>query len=189
MSMDNSLLASLMDDENDQVAAAVESATLDSKEDATGLLLCAMREVCTPEEYNSLVMENATLWEVYGMLDNSQAVMESAVPSRKKVVAKYTRASYLSRATKYACMRLAKNNNDPNFPKYIKYRNLMKDYREKIYTKWESKATREAKRLLRGDATAAASVKDARGRQMEDKINQAIKKVDNDGRNHEAIKK
>lgn len=185
--MNNGILDELMNDETDSILDTAEESTLTS-EDRCEIICSALKEVSTPEEYNSL-MESANLWEIYGVLPSAETALESAVPSRKKVVSKFTKQSYLSGATKKASMKLAKNGKDPNYDKYIKYRDLMRVYREKVFDKWGSKASREAKKMLRGAGSAAASVKDVRGRQMEDKIKLAIDKVDKDGRNHEAIKK
>ena len=166
--MSNDLLDMLMEDD-DVMESSIDC--IDDKEGMAAVLLAGIQEQCTPEEFQDIVVENAHLTE-----------------ATKKVVAKYTKYSYLSAATKRAAFRLARAAGDPNYEKYIKYRNLMRQYREKVLDKWNSKATREAKRILRGASATAGSVKDARGKQMEDKIDKALKKTNSEGRNGTAIK-
>lgn len=179
--MSNDLLDMLMEDD-DVMESSIDC--IDDKEGMAAVLLAGIQEQCTPEEFQDIVVENAHLWEIYGLFDADSVATEAT----KKVVAKYTKYSYLSAATKRAAFRLARAAGDPNYEKYIKYRNLMRQYREKVLDKWNSKATREAKRILRGASATAGSVKDARGKQMEDKIDKALKKTNSEGRNGTAIK-
>lgn len=181
--MKNDLLDFLMED--DDISVGTESVSIDNADDMASVLLAGVLEQCTPEEYQEIVQENAHLWELYGLIPDADMV---ATEATKKVVAKYTKYSYLSAATKRAAFRLARAAGDPNYDKYIKYRNLMRQYREKVLDKWNSKASREAKRILRGAATTAGSVKDTRGKQMEEKIDKALKKTNAEGRNGQAIR-
>lgn len=180
--MKNDLLNLIVDDDD---TPTTESLCIDDKAGMASVLLAAIQEQCTPEEYNDIVVENAHTWEIYGLIPDADMI---ATEATKKVVAKYTKYSYLSAATKRAAFRLARAAGDPNYDKYIKYRNLMRQYREKVLDKWNSKASREAKRILRGAATTAGSVKSAAGRQMEDKIDKALKKTNAEGRNGKAIR-
>lgn len=181
--MKNDLLDFLIDD--DSTPATENVSLIDDKEGMASVLLAGIQEQCTPEEYEQIVQENANLWEIYGLIPDAQMV---ATEATKKVVAKYTKYSYLSAATKRAAFRLARAAGDPNYTKYVKYRDLMRQFREKVLDKWNSKATREAKRILRGAAATAGSVKDARGKQMEDKIDKALKQTNAEGRNGKAIR-
>ena len=169
--MSNDLLDMLMEDD-DVMESSIDC--IDDKEGMAAVLLAGIQEQCTPEEFQDIVVENAHLWEIYGLFDADSVATEAT----KKVVAKYTKYSYLSAATKRAAFRLARAAGDPNYEKY----------REKVLDKWNSKATREAKRILRGASATAGSVKDARGKQMEDKIDKALKKTNAEGRNGTAIK-
>ena len=180
--MSNDLLDMLMEDD-DVMESSIDC--IDDKEGMAAVLLAGIQEQCTPEEYEQIVQENANLWEIYGLIPDAQMV---ATEATKKVVAKYTKYSYLSAATKRAAFRLARAAGDPNYAKYVKYRDQMRLYREKVLDKWNSKATREAKRILRGAAATAGSVKDARGKQMEDKIDKALKQTNAEGRNGKAIR-
>ena len=176
----------------------VESARLTSPEDTTAVLLSALEGVCDPEEFHELAYESANLFATYGIYHDADEVraayesiapaIEASIPSKKKTIVITTKATVMDRATKQAMMRLAKNAGDPNYEKYRKYKKLMVEYRQKIRDKWESKAKKEARRILMGKGQTAAAVKDTRGRQMEDKIKDAIEKTNSEGRNHKAIK-
>ena len=196
--MYNELLDLLTSDEPLSEDAAVESAHLTSAEDTTAVLLSALEGVCDPEELHELAYESANLFATYGIYDDADQVraayeamapaIEASIPAKKKTIVITTKATVMDRATKQAMMRLAKNAGDPNYEKYRKYKKLMVEFREKIRAKWGSKAKKEAKRILMGKGQTAHAVKDARGRQMEDKIKEAISKTNSEGRNHKAIK-
>lgn len=181
--MKNDLLDFLMDSED---SPATESdISIKDREGMAAVLLAGIQEQCTPEEYSEIVQENAHLWEIYGLIPDADMV---ATEATKRVVSKYTKYSYLSAATKRAAFRLAREAGDPNYAKYVKYRDLMREYREKVLDKWNSKASREAKRILRGASATASSIKGEKGRQMEDKIDKALKQTNAEGRNGKAIK-
>ncbi len=184
--MMNSILDFLNDDD-----AVQESVHLDSREDATAIFLSAMEDVCTPEELETLVYESANMLELYGIIDDHENVMsalEAAIPSKKKTVIIQTKKQIIDKATKNATMRLARAAGDPHYAKYKMYRDKMLDERQKVYDKWLAKGRREAKRVLTGQASAASAIKDTRGKQVEDKIKEAIAKTDANGRNKKAIK-
>ena len=52
----------------------VEDVTLDAA-DESAIFLAALQDTCTPEEYESLVMENATELELYGLIESANIVI------------------------------------------------------------------------------------------------------------------
>lgn len=188
--MKNAVL-DFMNSATEPEAEGANTLVLESAADRTAVFLAAMEEECTPEEFKELVLDQATALEAYGLIDDADAVraaygivesgnasaMEAAYKNRKMKFV-LSRGTQMTRAQKKAAMKLAKRNTDPNYEKYVTYRNKMIFYRQKVYDKWLSRGTREAKRLLKASAQTASTIRDSRGRQMEDKIKESIKKAD-----------
>lgn len=170
--MDNSIMDLLLGND------IADNVTLESNADRAMVIMAALKEECTPSEFESL-MESARQLEIFDVIPNATTAMEAV----EKRIAHYTKTSKLSQATKAACLRLAKAAGDPNYDKYRKYRILMFEAREKIYTKYESKATRVAKDILRGSKNSASSMKNATGKGISDKLDKTIKKIEKEGIN------
>lgn len=170
--MDNSIMDLLLGNDS------INNVTLESDADRAMVIMAALKEESTPEEFGAM-MESARQLEIFDVVPNATTAMEAV----EKRIAHYTKTSKLNQATKAACLRLAKQAGDPNYDKYRKYRLLMFEAREKIYTKYESKATRVAKDILRGARNGAASMKNATGKGISDKLDKTIKKIEKEGSN------
>ena len=153
-----------------------DNVTLESDADRAMVIMAALKEESTPEEFNAL-MESARQLEIFDVIPNATTAMEAV----EKRIVHYTKTSKLSQATKAACLRLAKAAGDPNYDKYRKYRILMFEAREKIYTKYESKATRVAKDIIRGAHNSASAMKNTTGKGISDKLDKNIKKIEKKG--------
>lgn len=75
--------------------------------------------------------------------DYCKSLVERAV-LKKPTVMRLSQADDEKRRLKIICYQLAKQNNDPNWAKCVKYRALWKQYRAAIFDKWGNKATRLA---------------------------------------------
>lgn len=169
--MKNEILDFIMG--NQSAEPQPEISVLESAEDRAMVLLAALEDVCTEEEFQSLVVENALSLEIYGLIPDASAVTEAT----KRVVAKYTKNSALSGAQTRAAFRLARANKDPMYDKYKKYRMLMFEYREKIQEKYASKAKKEARRIISGAKNTAASMNDKKGKDISSKLEKAVDKM------------
>jgi len=149
----------------------VDEVTL-SPADESAIFLAALQDMCTPEEYNELVMENATELELYGLIDNASIVTEA-----KKIVYKQTKQMNLNREQAKAAIQMSKNANDPLYKKYHKGRSMMVEARDDIYKKYQAKARSEAKRIVSNSKRKAASMNSAVGSRIEQKMEKKISDV------------
>ena len=149
----------------------VEDISLDAA-DESAIFLAAMQEECTAEEYNALVMENATELALYGLIDNADIVTEA-----KKISYKQTKQLTFTREQSRAVMRLARKNNDPEYKKYKMYHAKMKESRDKLRTKYGSKAKTEAKQIINGARRKASSMNSVTGKTISDKMDKRIKEM------------
>lgn len=171
--MDNSIFDLLMGDSD----STIEVPTLESDADRAFVVMSALKEQCTPAEYESF-MKDKTALELFQVIPNATTALEAV----EKRIAKYTLTSKLSQATKAACLRLAKANGDPNYEKYRMHRMKMFEYREKIYTKYESKATRVAKDIIRGAKNNSSAMKTQTGESISSKLDKSLAKIEREQR-------
>ena len=169
--MENNAIMDLLFENSESSTSTVN--TLESAADIAFVTMAGLKESCTKEEFDNF-MKDSTALELFQVIPDASAAMEAV----EKRIAKYTFSSKLSQATKASCLRLAKQNNDPNYEKYRMYRMKMFEAREKIYTKWNSKATRVAKDILRGAKNNAASMKTPVGQCNSDKLEKSIRKIE-----------
>lgn len=76
--------------------------------------------------------------------EQANALVEKAVLT-KPTMMRLSKQDDETRRVKLACYQLAKEANDPNFVKMVKYRDLWKKYRGLIFQKYANKATRIAR--------------------------------------------
>ena len=152
----------------------VEDVTLDAA-DESAIFLAALQDTCTPEEYESLVMENATELELYGLIESANIVTEAT----KIVKHKITKKENLNREQAKAALRLAKKANDSLWKQYSMHRSKMKEARAKIMDKYGSKSKTEAKKVLQNSKRKASSMNTVTGKTIQAKMDKKIKEMGN----------
>lgn len=185
--MDERIMGQIYDGDNDPNQVTLESGDGYSR---TLILLTALEETFdTTQEFIDFVKENATAMTTFGILpiEEMQSVTEAV--KAKKIRSVMSVAGQMSRAQKIAAYRLAATNNDSDYKNYLKYRNLMRQYREKIFTKYGSRAKVIARKELNNAGQKAKAMSPNGHNQMSDRIQKAIDNVDKDGRNGTAIPK
>lgn len=190
----NSIDSFLIDNDDTQTTDAVlESAILDEGGDAeeltpaaeTAIFLDSIYSECGSfEEFKNIVEESAIEWQLNGLIESADAAFEAV----KRIQIENFKQVNLDRATRRECIRLAKVNNDPNYPKYAKYRKLMRTYRDKIFSRWETKAKANARKSIQRSKSKAAVSKGTKATQTVKKLDSTLKKIDSNGRNNTAIK-
>lgn len=159
-------------------SSAVESTI----EDDTKAFLIVMQENSTPEEF-SKIMESLTEYAAYGLVDLdvvNKCLSVETVPATEgvkissKTIVKFNKAAILNRLQKRNCILLAERANDSNFVKYKKYRTLMKEFREKIYTRYGSKSTSLARKQLQNMRNKSSAMPSDAGKNITAKIDTAI---------------
>ena len=151
----------------------IDDLTLDAA-DESAVFLAALQDTCTPEEFNSLVMENLTELELYGLIDSAEVAQEGF----KIVKHKITKQENLNREQAKAAFRLAKKANSPEWKAYTKARTKMKEARAKIFTKFASKSKSEARKVLQNSKRKASNMPSVTGKTISDKIDKKIKEME-----------
>jgi len=152
-----------VDIENIELSEAEESA----------LFLTALREECTNEEYNQLIMENAQEFELYGIIDSAEVATEAL-----KNIVKFNKIANFNRIQKRAAITLAAKAGSPLYEKYALYRKKMIEFRVKIYEKFASASKKAAKTAISNSRRKASSIPSASGKSIVDKMDNQIKKMD-----------
>ena len=150
----------------------VENIKLDAA-DESAIFLAALQDVCTPEEYEQLVMENTTELALYGLIENADIVTEA-----KKVVYKQTKEMNMNREQSKAALRLAKKADSAEWKLYQKHRQAMLEAKAKIYAKYGSKAKTEAKKVLQNSKRKASASNSVTGTTIVNKMDKKIKEME-----------
>lgn len=142
----------------DDLMNVVESASIDdivlTPADESAIFLAAMQDVCTPEEYHTLVTEQATEMELYGLIESAEIATEA-----RKIVYKQTKQMNLNREQAKAALRMAKRENSADWKKYARGRKMMMEARDAIFKKHASKAMAESRRIINNASKKASSLK------------------------------
>ena len=161
-------LMNYLNDEN----VNIDDLSLDAA-DESAIFLSALRDTCTEEEFNSLVMENTTELELYGLIDNADIVTEGF----KIVKHKITKQENLNREQAKAAFRLAKKANSAEWKAYTKHREKMIEARNKIFTKYASKAKSEARKVIQNAKNKASNMSSVTGKTISEKMDKKIKEM------------
>ena len=132
--MDDRIMSQIYDGNEDPNQVTLES---DDSYSRALILLTALEETFDdPKEFVEFVAENATAMTTFGILpiEEMQSVTEAV--KAKKIRSTVSVAGQMSRAQKIAAYRLAATNNDSDYKNYIKFRDMMRKFREKIFTKY-----------------------------------------------------
>ena len=153
----------------------IDSISLEGSYDEGLIFLTALREECTPEEYNKIVTEAAVELELYGLIDSSDVVLES------KNIVKLNKLANFNKVQKRTALRLAEKAGDQLYEKYARFRKLMIDSRMKIFTKYLNKSKIEAKKSIMNSLRKASAMKSSFGKTIVDKMDSQIQRIDKSG--------
>ena len=130
------------------------------------------------EEFVQYVQENAVEWELYGLIPSASRALEAI----KTIKVGDWKQKNRQRLIRRECIRIACKKNDPNYVKYKKYRTLMRQYRQKIFDKYESKAKSNVLKAKSNSAAKASNIKTSSGKNLEQRV-KTSKQVSEKGHN------
>jgi hypothetical protein len=178
----------LIDGVDDNSSASLESASFDTDSyeltpsEESAIFLDAMYNECSsPEEFMDFVTENASMWEMYGLIEDATAALEAV----KRMRIDNWKQVNLGRVSKREAIRLAEKANSADYRKYKKYRALYRKYRDKIFVRYGTRGKTMARRAIANSRNKASST---HAQSTTKKIDNTIKKLNRDGRNGQAIK-
>ena len=163
------------------------------------LFLEALRATCaSEEEYKSILSENATELQLYGVVDPVAIARESyedeegeeeEIATEAKNIVRLNKQARVSTEVARISIGLAKKANDPLYKQYHKYSVLKRQFREKIYAKYGSRATPLARKAVANGRNRAAMINSPAGAGIVSKIDTRLKQLDKAARNMTAIKR
>ena len=177
----------LSDDDDDLDASFEEDPTFEDARDDAELTIAAeaaifmdtVRETFdSDEEFVQYVQENAVEWELYGLIPSASRALEAI----KTIKVGDWKQKNRQRLIRRECIRIACKKNDPNYVKYKKYRTLMRQYRQKIFDKYESKAKSNVLKAKSNSAAKASNIKTSSGKNLEQRV-KTSKQVSEKGHN------
>lgn len=164
------ILKSLEDIRSVDEATVIGNPAIESE-----IVLMALRNECSSDEEFAQILESAgTEMALYDIISDAEIATEAS----KKIVVKDFKKANFNRIAKRTAIRMAMVNNDPLYTKYRKYRDLLLETRDKIYTKYQSKATQEARKIIANSRNKATNMSAANGSQITDKMDRQIAKAD-----------
>ena len=175
----------MLDDEVNTDDTAMESAALEGTVDyedteltpadeSVYFLDTLMEECQSLEEFQAIVTENAVDFQLYGLIDDAEAAIEAV----KRITIDDWKHVNFNRLVHRECVRLAKKNNDPNYSKYAMFREKMRGFRSKIFTRWEAKARTNVRKALQNSKSKASNINTSTGRKVTSQLTNAIKRAE-----------
>lgn len=149
-----------------------EDDELDSATESSMFLDIIMDSCDSMEEFQDLVNESAYEWEMYGLIDDAKSALEATKIMKVENWKEKNRKRLINRE----CIRVAMKKDDPLYKKYKKFRDAMREFREKIFTKYEAIATRNVRQAQQNSKHKAANMHTAGGRDVSARINKAMAK-------------
>lgn len=143
---------------------------LDSATESSMFLDIIMESCDSMEEFQDLVNESAYEWEMYGLIDDAKSALEATKIMKVENWKEKNRKRLINRE----CIRVSMKKDDPLYKKYKKFRDAMREFREKIFTKYEAIATRNVRQAQQNSKHKAANMHTAGGRDVSARINKAM---------------
>ena len=147
-----------------------EDDELDSATESSMFLDIIMESCDSMEEFQDLVNESAYEWEMYGLIDDAKSALEATKIMKVENWKEKNRKRLINRE----CIRVSMKKDDPLYKKYKKFRDAMREFREKIFTKYEAIATRNVRQAQQNSKHKAANMHTAGGRDVSARINKAM---------------
>ena len=151
----------LIEGVDEEFTTSTESVSFDENEydisaaEESAIFLDTLYSECeSKDEFVQLVEENATLWEMYGLIEDATAATEAV----KKMKIDNWKKVNLDRVAAREAIRVCQKEDAALFKKYTKHRALFKKYRDQILRKYGNKSRRIAKKSIANSAHKHASV-------------------------------
>lgn len=135
------------------------------------VVMNALRNGCSSDEEFAALLESAgTEMALYGLISDENIATEVV----KRIQVNDWKSANFNRICRRTAIRLAMLNNDALYAKYRKYRDLLLEVREKIYTKYQAKAKVETRKIIKNARNKAANMNSTAGKSITEKMDQQI---------------
>lgn len=154
------------DDEayDDSLSAAAEAA----------ILMDTIRSECAnEEEYVNFVTENAAEMQLYGLIPDADAALEAT----RIIKVENWKIKERDRLINRECIRIGYRRKDKNYALYKKYRNLMREYRAKLFARYKNEAKRNVLHAQQNARAKASTINTSTGKDLTNRINASMAKA------------
>ncbi len=154
------------DDEayDDSLSAAAEAA----------ILMDTIRSECeNEEEYVNFVTENAAEMQLYGLIPDADAALEAT----RIIKVENWKIKERDRLIHRECIRIGFRRKDKNYAMYKKYRDLMRQYRAKLFARYYNEAKRNVLHAQQNARAKASTINTSTGRDLTTRINASMAKA------------
>lgn len=117
-------------------------------------------------DFVDYVIENAVEWELYGLIPSASRALEAV----KTIKVDDWKSKNKQRLIRRECIRIACKKEDPIYIKYKKYRDLMREYRQKIFDKYETKAKANVLKAKNNSIAKASNIKTTTGANLTNRV-------------------
>ena len=161
-----------IDDDDDNEEPIFESAMDESEELSVAAEAAIFMDVVresfegNDDEFIEFVQENAVEWELYGLIPSASRALEAI----KTLKIDNWKIKNRQRLIRRECIRIACKKGDANYAKYKKYRDLMRQYRQKIFDKYESKARSNVLKSMNNSKAKASNIKSSAGSDLKKRV-------------------
>jgi len=160
------------------------------------IFLDALKATCTPEEFKQILSENSTELQLYGVVDPIAIAKESyeeedeeyEIATEAKSIVRLSKEAKINTEEARIAIGLAKKSNDPLYKSYKKYSTLKRQFRDKIYAKYGSRAKPLARKAITNGRNRVAMMNSPAGVSIVNKIDSRLKQLNKSARNMSAIK-
>lgn len=144
-------------DDSDELSEAAEAA----------IFMDTVRESFDNDaEFIEYVTENAVEWELYGLIPSASRALEAI----KTLKIDDWKQKNRQRLIRRECIRIACKKGDQNYIKYKKYRDLMRQYRQKIFDRYEAKAKSNVLKAKNNSVAKASNIKTTSGANLTNRV-------------------
>lgn len=137
------------------------------------ILLETLRSECaSDEEFVNLVTESAAEMQLYGLIPDADAALEAT----RVIKVENWKIKERDRLVKRECIRIGYRRKDKNYAMYKKYRDLMRQYRAKLFARYTNEAKRNVLHAQQNARAKASTINTSTGRELTSRINASINK-------------
>lgn len=141
--------------------------------DESAIFIAAMMESAGIEETLDFVHENASELQAYGLIDDAEVAVEAT-----RNIVRLNKQANFSKVKGLTAIRLARQANDNLYKKYKFHRDKFLAYRDQIMTKYDAKATAEARKSIQNAKRNASRMSSKHGSDITKRMDQQMKKFD-----------
>ena len=137
------------------------------------ILMDTLRSECeSEEEFAELITESAAEMQLYGLIPDADAALEAT----RVIRVENWKIKERDRLINRECIRIGFRRKDKNYFMYKKYRDLMRQYRAKLFARYKNEAKRNVLHAQQNARAKASTINTSTGKELTSRINASMSK-------------